>query len=109
MSQNLRNCLKDLEFVSKIKCNKTQKNLLKYMSKSPKYYIALREIAINVIKGNVETDKKTKNRLRKSKKVICDLVKTKNCLAKRKKLVVQSGGWLWLVPLISSVIDLLSK
>ncbi len=37
------------------------------MSKSPKYYIALREIALNVIKGNVETDKKTKNRLRKCK------------------------------------------
>ncbi len=109
MSQNLRNCLKDLEFVSKIRCNKTKKNLLKYMSNSPKYYMALREIALNVIKGNVETDLKTKNKLRKNKKVICDLVKSKNCLAKRKKLVVQSGGWLWLVPLISSVIDLLLK
>jgi hypothetical protein len=109
MSQNLRNCLKDLEFVSKIKCNKTQKNLLKYMSKSPKYYIALREIAINVIKGNVETDEKTKNRLRKNKNVIYNLVKSDNCSAKRKKLVVQSGGWLWLLPLISSVIDLLLK
>ncbi len=106
MSQNLRNCLKDLEFVSKIKCNKTKKNLLKYMSNSPKYYMALREIALNVIKGNVGTDKKTKNRLRKNKRVICELVKSKNCLSKRKKLVVQSGGWLWLVPLISTVIDL---
>jgi len=94
MSQNLRNCLKDLEFVSKIRCNKAQKNLLKYMSKSPKYYIALREIAINVIKGNVETDKKTKNKLGKNKKATCNLVKSNNCLSKRKKLVVQSGGWL---------------
>ncbi len=78
MSQNLRNCLKDLEFISKIKCNKTQKYLLKYMSKNPKYYIALREIALNVIKGNVETDKKTKKRLRRNKKVIYNLVKSDN-------------------------------
>jgi hypothetical protein len=67
MSQNLRN-LKDLEFVSKIKCNKSSKNLFKCMFRSPKHYIALREIAINVIKDNAETNKKTKNRLRKKLK-----------------------------------------
>jgi hypothetical protein len=44
----------------------------------------LREIAINITKDNVETEMKTKNRLRKNKKVICDLVESKNCLAKRK-------------------------
>jgi hypothetical protein len=48
------------------------------MSKNPKYYIALREIALNVIKGNVETDKKTKKRLRRNKKVIYNLVKSDN-------------------------------
>ncbi len=109
MSQNLMNCLKDLEFVSKIRCHKTQKKLLTYMSKNPKYYLALREIALNVIKGNAKVDDKTKRKLKKHKKDIYDYVKTKNCLNKRKKLVVQSGGWLWLIPLISSVIDLVLK
>jgi hypothetical protein len=109
MSENLRNCLKDLEFVSKIKCNKTQKKLLTYMSKNPKYYLALREITLNVIKGNAQIDDKTEKRLSKHKKDILELVKSKNSLAKRKKLVVQSGGWLWLIPLISSVIDLVLR
>jgi hypothetical protein len=44
MSQKLRNCLKHLEFISKIKDRKTQKNLLKYISNYPKYYMALKEI-----------------------------------------------------------------
>jgi hypothetical protein len=108
MSQNLRNCLKDLEFVSKIKDSKTQKNLLKYISNSPKYHMALKEIAVNVIKGNVKTNIKTKNKLRKHKKVISELAKSKNCAAKRKKLVIQSGGWLWIIPLITSLIELVS-
>lgn len=109
MSQNLRTCLKDLEFVSKIKCNKTKKGLLTYMSKSPKYYSALREIALNIIKGNAQIDDKSKKRLKRHRKDIYDLAKNKNCLTKRKKLVIQSGGWLWLIPLISSVIDLMLR
>lgn len=106
MSQNLRNCLKDLEFVSKVKCSKTQKSLLRYMSKSPKYYLALKEIAVNIIKGNVSADSRTKTKLKRHKNVICAIAKNKNCLNKRKKLVIQSGGWLWFIPLITSIIDL---
>jgi hypothetical protein len=83
--------------------------LLTYMAKNPKYYLALREIALNVIKGNAQVDDKTKRRLSKHKKSIYELVKSKHSLAKRKKLVIQSGGWLWLIPSISSVIDLLLR
>jgi hypothetical protein len=46
--------------------------------------MALKEIAVNVIKENVKTNVKTKNELRKHKKVICNLAKSKNCLAKHK-------------------------
>jgi hypothetical protein len=72
MSQNLRNCLEDFEFISKIKDSKTQKKLLKYISNSPKYHMALKEIAVNDIKGNVKTNPKRKNKLKKHKKVICE-------------------------------------
>jgi hypothetical protein len=110
MSENLKYCLKDLEFVSKIKCEKTQKSLLMYLSKSPKYYLALKEIALNVIKGNVDIDNKTKKKLSKHKKNIYSLVlKNKLRSRNRKKLVIQSGGWLWIIPLITSIIDLALK
>jgi len=79
------------------------------MCKSPKYHLALKEIAVNIIKGNVNTDSQTKSKLKKHKKIICSFVKNKNCLNKRKKLVVQSGGWLWFIPLITSIIDLALK
>jgi hypothetical protein len=72
MSQNLRNFLKDLELISKIKDSKTQKNLLKYISNYPRYYMALKKIAVNVIKGNVKTNTKTKKKLKKHRKVIAN-------------------------------------
>ncbi len=110
MSENLKYCHKDLEFVSKIKCENTQKILLMYLAKSPKYYLALKEIALNVIKGNVYINNKTKKKLSKHKKNIYSLVlKNKLYSRDRKKLVVQSGGWLWIIPLITSIIDLALK
>lgn len=84
MSKNLRNCLKDLEFVSKIKCSKTQKSLLRYMSKNPKYYLAIKEIAVNIIKGNVIANSRAKTKSKRHKNVICAFAKNKNCLNKRE-------------------------
>ena len=108
MSQNLKNYYRDLEFISKIKCKKTKLALMKYISNDPKVYSALREIALNVIKGNVNIDKKTKNKLSKHKKNIYGICKkSKICAKDRKKLVVQTGGWLWILPIVSSIIDLI--
>ncbi len=67
--------------------------------------MALKEIAVNVIKGNAKTNTKTKNKLKKHKNVICELTKSKNCTTKRKKLVIQSGGWLWIIPLMTSLTE----
>ena len=108
MSVNLKKHFKDLEFVSKIKCPKTKKALMKYIAKDPKIYKALREIAINIIEENMLIDKKTKNKLSKHEKAIYGLCKQSKLSAnQRKKLVVQSGGWLWILPLVTSVIDLI--
>ena len=108
MSDNLKKHFRDLEFVSKIKCPKTKKALMKYIAKDPKAYVALREIALNIIEGNVTMDKKTKNRLSKHKKTIYGICKQSKVSAKeRKKLVIQSGGWLWILPLVTSAIDLI--
>ena len=108
MSTNLKKYFRDLEFVSKIKCKKTKLALMKYLANDPKMYTAVREVALNVIKGNVELDKKTKSKLSKHKKNIYGLCNNKRICAKnRKKLVVQSGGWLWILPVVSSIIDLI--
>ena len=108
MSENLKKHFKDLEFISKIKCDKTKKAMMKYKSKDPKIYLALREIALNVIKGNIDMDKKTKRKLSKHKKNIYNIAKRgKIPVKKRKNLVVQSGGWLWILPVVSTIIDLM--
>ena len=108
MSVHLKKHFRDLEFVSKIKCQKTKKALMQYIAKNPEIYKALREIALNIIEGNISIDKKSKNRLLKHKKTIYGICKKSKVSAKqRKKLVVQSGGWLWILPLVTSVIDLI--
>jgi hypothetical protein len=110
MSSYVKECFKDLEFISKIKSAEAKKVMLKYYSQNPKIYLALREIAINVIKGHIDLDNKKKIALRQHKKQICELASSRKklCAKSRKKLVVQSGGWLWLIPIISNIIDLIN-
>src|SRR5882757_6205219 len=102
MSHNLEKHFRDLEFISKVKCDKTKKALMKYLANDPKVYKAIREIALNVIKENIPIDQQTKNNY--------DICKNSRvCSKDRKKLVVQSGGWLWLLPVVSTIIDLMIK
>src|SRR5882757_8730376 len=106
MSDNLRQCLSDLNYLTKIKCAKTRKIFLKYLSKNPKIYLAIKEIAFNVIKGRPKINMKTKYILHRYKKQFCAFADSKkNIQAKTKqKLIVQSGGWIyWLVPIISAL------
>ena len=108
MSENLRKSISDLDFVSRIKCPKTKKVLLKYLAKSPKYFLALREISNNIIKGHLPIKGNKKNKLKKYKKNIVQLAKASKNSKNRKSLVVQSGGWLWIVPIVSGIIDLIN-
>jgi hypothetical protein len=106
MSENLKKYFKTLEFTSNIKCKNTQNKLLSYLANDPKIYLALKEVAINVIKGNIELNRKQKLKLIKHKKLFHKLI-NKQSKQNQKKLVVQSGGWLWLLPVVSTVIDLI--
>ena len=63
MSKNLRSTLIELNFVANIKSKKLQKQLLTYLSKIKKYRLAIREIALNLIKGNIKIDKPIKLKL----------------------------------------------
>ena len=110
MSENLKKHVKDLEFVSKIKCPKTKKQMLKYLSNNKNIYLALKEICCNLIKGNINISKKHKSKLNKHKKVIKEIVyKSKPIVKHRQKLVVQSVGGMWIIPLIYLIIDIFKK
>ena len=104
MSENLRKVIGDLEFVSRIKCAKTKKVLLKYLASKPIYCKAFKEISKNLISGNIKRPKGYRKRLSpQERKSIYNLAKTKKA-SDRKKLIVQSGGWLWLIPVIGELI-----
>lgn len=102
MSENLKATYRDLLFVANIKNRKTQKVMLNYISKQPKYVLALKEITHNIIKGNIHVDDNIKKKLQRHKRNIYD-ISTSNV----KKHIVQSGGWLqWILPLIPIILDL---
>ena len=106
MSENLRKTIADLEFVSRIKCKKTKTCLLKYFAKNPRYFMALKEITQNIIKGHVPVDNAKKKLLKKHKSKIICLSNCNKTDKNRRKLVVQSGGWLWIIPIVSALIEL---
>lgn len=100
MSERLRECIHDLAFVAKLK-PKTRKIVLKEL-KDKKYYYALKEIARNTIKKNVDISKVKLNK--KDKKNIINIACNK-AKSKRKRLIVQSGGWIsWIIPLVFTLL-----
>ena len=86
MSERLRNCLTDLEFISKLK-PKTRKIVLKELAAIKKdYYLALKEIAKNTVKRNIDISKTKLSK--KAKQNILSLAHNKS-KKQRKKLLVK--------------------
>ena len=114
MSHNLQNCLKELELAMRIKDKQKRLIVLSYLAHRKCIYMALREIALNIIKQNIPLNRKQSNKLSPYAKVIkslADGVKSKRI---KRELVVQSGGFLpWLIPIIgtaiTTAIDLMKK
>ena len=107
MTNNLNNCIEKLLIISKIKDPNLRKKVLVEVSDDC-LYKALKEIAINTVGNKVPLTKVIKNQLKKYRKNIIDLSKNTQNKIKRKKLVVQSGGFLpILIPAIASIITTL--
>ena len=106
MSHNLKLCLGHLKFISKIKSSKFRKAILKDLSCKNCYFRALKEIAENAIKGNLILDTKTRKKLypyKASIKRLCCKTKSKQ---QKRKLVIQSGGWLPIIlPAVISIVS----
>lgn len=64
------------------------------------------ECAFNILRGNVPLEKKYKTRLRKHAPILRKLVDRRDNVSKKKKIIVQNGGFLpsLLIPIVSHVL-----
>jgi hypothetical protein len=100
----LKYFVKDLQFATKIGCEETVKCLLRYLSKNPKFFLALKEILNKIFNSEIIIDNEIKEKLRKYKKILYRIAQDK-CANDRKKLVAQSSGFLHLLfPIIEPLI-----
>lgn len=101
MSKNLKNCFEQFKFIAKIKDKSLQKKLLKDIA-NDNTFRALKEIAINYNSGNIKSDKKIK----KYSKFLKKFAKKSNSKLNKRKLVIQSGGFLQLaLPVIATLLS----
>ena len=105
MSDNLKKCMKELEVAMRYRDKPTRNAKLKYLSNKICIYDALREIAMNIVNKNIPLNRKHINRLNQHTKTIKALKCGTKSKHLRKKLVLQSGGFLpWLLPLVATAI-----
>ena len=105
ISQSVRKTLPLLKTISKLsKANRSK--ILSEVGGEDAVYKALREIAHNTIKGNVKLNNYQKAKLKPHARTLRNLCTSNKCLKRRKKLVVQSGGFLpILIPAVASLIS----
>jgi hypothetical protein len=107
MSQNIKNCFDKLRFIASIKDPSLRKKILSSMHNDC-LYLALNEIALNTVKGNLKLKSQQKKKLYKHRNLIKKLSTKTNNRVKRRKLVTQSGGFLpILIPALASILTTL--
>ncbi len=111
VSKSVVSTIPFLKVVSRLP-DKSRKIVLNDLSEDQTVYDALSEIAHNTIKGNVKLKKSQSKKLKHHSNVLKQLccLKNKKNIQKRKKLVVQSGGFLpILIPSIAALLGSLIK
>jgi hypothetical protein len=111
MSTQLKQMISVLNFISKISDKRLRQANLKYISRDPRIYVVLREIAHNAVKGNIKVPPTVIKQLNcdKYKRVLLGLAKKQKSKKKQRQLVEQSGGFLPLVlPAVFSIIESLT-
>lgn len=104
MSKNLNYCIEKLKLISKISDPKLRKKVLLNLYDEC-LYKALHEVAVNTVKSKVPLSTKQKKQLIKYKINIQKLACPTKIKNKRKRLVLQSGGFLpILIPAIASIL-----
>jgi hypothetical protein len=108
MTKRLRSNWNELNVLRKAK-PKLRKSILRAAEKD--LITCLSECSHNVLNGNVQLCAKDKKALRKYSKVLRELAQRKTSTAKRRKILVQKGGFLpaLLGPIIAVASTLLSN
>lgn len=113
MSRNLARCCPYLCLTCKTHSKSIRKCLMKDCGLKPEnVYDAYREIAVNLVEGNIPLDGRLKKILRRHKKEILNLTKNRKykCIKNRKKVLEQSGGYMtYLIPLVLNLLSSLRK
>ena len=106
MSALLRKHWYKLELLSSLKSGPLRKQLLKVFSGDQEFCQVLREIAKNTVNNKVPLSASQVLKLKKYKRSILSLSKRKLAKTRKRKLVIQSGGWLpTLIPLVAAILS----
>jgi hypothetical protein len=110
MSRNLKECIKELELVGSFKDGRMRKALLTRLAKKKCIYLALQEIAQNIINKNVRLSKNNYKALSKHRKLIRSLAAGKGKKHLKQRMIRQSGGFITAaLPLILPLLGAVAK
>jgi tRNA nucleotidyltransferase/poly(A) polymerase len=109
ISARLKKVFTILKLISEEKSPTARKKLLLKFSKNKEFFLALKELAVNCLEGNIKLSETAKKKLQKHKRLIRTLA-AKKSTKNRSKLVVQSGGLLpFLIPAAATTLGALLK
>ena len=109
VSKSLNKALPVLRIVSKLN-KRNKRSVLNQLGGEKTVFNALHEIAYNTLNGNLKLKKNQIRKLRPHRKVLENLClpSSRKCSKRRKKLIIQSGGFLpILIPALTSIITAL--
>lgn len=110
MSDALKRQWSRLEAVASIKNAKSRKQVLEIFCRDPAFVKVIREISKNTLKKNIAIKQADIDHLKKYKRVIVGISAKKLKARHRKRLAIQSGGFLpFLIPIIASALGNILK
>ena len=103
MAHRVHACRKEIEALERVKdCKQKRNGILDRAGKELVHYIC--DCVLNVLNGNIPLEYEEKERLRRHRHCLRELVKKKNSDKKRKHLI-QEGGFLGaLIPVLSGLV-----
>ena len=105
MSKNLRKCMRTMHHYCDSNSPKIKKIILKEMSENPCYFDAIHEIINNIYLKNLKIPPSRRLKMKKFLKFFDDIHRQPKSKAKRRKLVIQSGGFIqFILPILATLV-----
>lgn len=102
------NVCNNISFIKRIASASPAERRQLLLNASNKNLKAIAEICLNLIRGNIELDYKTKAKLKKYEKPIALLANRRTSLKRKKKILNQKGSAAFLAPLASLALPLIT-